>query len=57
MLKVCCFKKIKSLSFVGKEKFLKSDGIKSNHENVMKSNYGNPFHHEYESTCFWVIFK
>ena len=48
-------KEIKSLSFVGKEKFLKSEGIKSNHENVMKTKNRNPFHHEKESTFFWVI--
>ena len=30
--------KSKSLSFVGKEKFLKSVGVKSNYENMMKSN-------------------
>ena len=40
-----------------KEKFLKSGGIKSNHENMMKSNGGIPSHHvsEKEGTCFLVI--
>ena len=32
--------KSKSLSFVGKEKFLKSVGVKRNYENMMKSNDG-----------------
>ena len=27
---------LKSLSFVSKEKFLESDGVKSNHENIIK---------------------
>ena len=47
-------KKSKSLHFFGKEKFLKSFGIKSNHENMIKSNDGIFFHHgsENEGTCF-----
>ena len=36
---VClALKKSKSLTFASKEKFLKSDGGKINHENMMKSN-------------------
>ena len=38
--------KKKSLSFIGKEQFLKSVDVKSNHENMMKSNDGIFFHHE-----------
>ena len=40
-----------------KGKFLKSGGVKSNHENMMKSNGGIPSHHvsEKEGTCFLVI--
>ena len=30
-------KKSKSLSFVGKERFLKSVGVKNDHENMMKN--------------------
>ena len=47
--------KSKSLSFVGKEKFLKSVGVKSNYENMMKSNDGIFFHYgsENEGTCFF----
>ena len=39
------------LSFVGR---VKSDGVKRNHENKMKSNDGIPSHHgsENEGTCF-----
>ena len=40
------------LSFVRKEKFLKSDGLKSNHENVMKSSDRIPSHQENEGNCF-----
>ena len=42
------------LSFVSKEKFLKSDNVKRNHEN-MKSNDGIPSHHgkENEGTYFF----
>ena len=52
---VCvALKKSKSLSFVSKEKFLKSDGVKSNHENMTKSNDGLSRHHgsENEGTYF-----
>ena len=38
-------KKSRSLRFVGNEKFLKSGGVKSNHENMMKNNDGIPSHH------------
>ena len=51
-------KKSKSLCFASKEKFLKSDGLKSNDENMMKSNDGTPSLHgsENEGMCyFWVI--
>ena len=46
--------KSKSLSFVSKEKFLKTAGVKSNHENMMESNDGMFFYHgsENEGTCF-----
>ena len=39
----------KSLCFACKEKFLKSDGVKSNDENMMKSNDGIPSLHESEN--------
>ena len=42
-------KKSKSLCFASKEKFLKSDGIKSNDENMMKSNDGIPSLHGSEN--------
>ena len=47
-------KKSKSLTFIGKEKFMKSAGVKNNHENMSKSNDGIFFHHgsENEGTCF-----
>ena len=47
--------KLKSLSFVGKEKFLKSVCVKSNHENMMKSNDGIFFYrvNENEGTCLF----
>ena len=47
-------KKSKSLSLVGKERFLKSVGVKNNHENIMKSNDRISFHHgsENDNTCF-----
>ena len=38
-------KKSKSLSFVSKEKLLKSDGVKSNYENMMKNDDGILSHH------------
>ena len=46
-------KKSKSLSFVGKGKFLKSGSVKGNDENMMKSNDGIPSHHgsENEDRC------
>ena len=46
-------KKSKSLRFVSKEKFFKSGGVTSNHEN-MKSSDGIPSHYgsEYDGTCF-----
>ena len=48
-------KKSKSLCFASKEKFLKSDGIKSNDENMMKSNDEIPSPHgsENEGMCFF----
>ena len=51
------WKKSKSLSFTGKERFLKSVNVKSNHEN-MKSNDGIFFHHvsENEGTRFFGWF-
>ena len=35
-------KKSKSLCFASEQKFLKNDGVKSNDENMMKSNDGIP---------------
>ena len=48
-------KKSKSLSFVGKESILRSGGVKSNDENMVKSNEGIPSPHgsENEGTCFF----
>ena len=47
-------KKSKSLCFASKEKFLKSDGVKSNDEKMMKSNDGvsSPHGSENEVRCF-----
>ena len=47
-------KKSKSLCFTSKEKFLKSDGVKSNDENMIKSNDGilSPQGSENEITVF-----
>ena len=47
-------KKSKSLFFASKEEFLKSDGVKSNDENMMKSNDGipSPQWSESEGMCF-----
>ena len=46
-------KKSKSLCFASKEKFLKSDSIKSNNESIMKSIDGS----ENEGMCFlgWFL--
>ena len=51
-------RKSKSLDFANKEKFLKSDGAKSNDENMMKSNDGIPSPHGSvkESTYFFGQF-
>ena len=51
-------KKSKSLFFASKEEFLKSDGVKSNDENMMKSNDGIPCPHgsENEGMCFFGRF-
>ena len=51
-------KKSKFLFFASKEKFLKSDGLKSNDENMMKSNDGIPSPHGSvkESTYFFGQF-
>ena len=48
-------KKSKSLCFVSKVKLLKSDGVKSNDEKMMKSNDGIPSHHgrQNEGMCFF----
>ena len=45
------------LSFISQEMFLKSDGVKRNHENMMKSNDVIPSHHgsENEGTCFFSV--
>ena len=47
-------KKSKSLCFSSKEKFLKSDGVKGNDENMVKSNDGvsSPHGRENEVRCF-----
>ena len=47
-------KKSKSLCFASEQKFLKSDGVKSNDENMMKSNDGipSPQWSESEGMCF-----
>ena len=52
------WKKSKSLCFASKEKFLKSEGVKSNDENMMKSNDVIPSPHasENEGTCFFGWF-
>ena len=59
--KCVALKKSKSLSFLSKKKFLKSDGLKSNHKNMMKSNDRTPSHHgsENRGTCFfwWFLEK
>ena len=50
--------KTKSVSlYVSEEKFLKSDCLKRNHKNMMKSNDGIPFYHgsENEGTCFFSV--
>ena len=46
------------LSFISQEMFLKSDGVKRNHENMMKSNDGIPSHHgsKNEIACFFGWF-
>ena len=48
-------KKLKSLRFVGKVNILRSGGVKSNDENMVKSNEGIPSPHgsENEGTCFF----
>ena len=47
-------KKSKSSCFASEEKFFKSDGVKSNDENMMKSNYGipSPQGSKSEDMCF-----
>ena len=52
-------KKSKSLCFASKEKFFKNDSIKSNDENMMKSNNGIPSLHgsENKGRCFWMILQ
>ena len=47
-------KKSKSSCFASEEKFFKSDGVKSNDENMMKSNYGipSPQGRKSEGMCF-----
>ena len=50
-------KKSKSLCFASKEKFLKSDDVKINDKNLMKSNDGIPSPHGSgnERTCFFRV--
>ena len=59
MFNVVCvaLKKSKSLCFASKERFLKSDGVKINHKNLMKSIDGIPSPHgrENEGTCFFRV--
>ena len=45
MFNVVALKKSKSLSCVNNEKFLKSGGVKSNDENMVKINDGIPSPH------------
>ena len=54
-LESVALKKSKSLCFSSKEKFLQSGGVKSNDENMMKSNDGIPSPHgsENEGMCFF----
>ena len=50
-------KKIKIFMFASEEKSLKSDDVKSNDENIMKSNDGisSPHGNDNEGMCFfWV---
>ena len=51
-------KKIKIFMFPSEEKSLKSDDVKSNDENIMKSNDGIPSPHgsDNESMCFFGWF-
>ena len=42
-------KMLKSLSSISKKRFLKSSGIESNYENMMKNNDGIPSHHVSEN--------
>ena len=48
-------KKIKIFMFPSEEKSLKSDDVKSNDENIMKSNDGSPSPHgsDNEGMCFF----
>ena len=48
-------KKIKIFMFASEEKSLKSDDVKSNDENIMKSNDGIPSPHgsDNEGMCFF----
>ena len=48
-LRCVALKKSKSLSFVSKEKFLKSDRVKRNNENMVKSNDEIPSPHGSEN--------
>ena len=51
-------KKIKIFMFASEEKSLKSDDVKSNDENIMKSNDGIPSPHgsDNEGMCFFGWF-
>ena len=58
MFNVVALKKSKSLSWVNKEKFLKRGGVKSNNENMVKSNDGIPSpHSKWECKFFGLFFK
>ena len=48
-------KKWKSLCFANKEKFLKSDDVKSNDENIFKSSYGTSSPHGSENECMHFL--
>ena len=56
-VEVSRFKEIKFLNSCQYKKFLKSDGVKSNYKNMMKSNGGIPSYHEseIEGTCFFLV--
>ena len=50
-------KKSKSLSFFSRERFLKSECVKGNHENMMKSHDGILCHHGSKNEGMWFFSK